>query len=175
MKRILVITVLVLALLCLASCQGNTKIAPNGMVDATAPDAYTYSFYVPASWAVSSFNGMSLAYNSLDDTSSLSLSQYKLDGTVGEYSQYWEICKEDYQTDLGDFNLISEGNCMLGEQTAGQYEFTAKIAGNQYKYMNVITLKDGMAYVLTYTSTEDKYDSHLEDVTKTIKAFIFND
>lgn len=173
MKRILVITVLVLTLLCLASCGGNDKIAPNGMVDASAPDAYTYTFYVPASWAVSSFNGMSLAYHSLDDASSLSLSQYKLDSTVSDYSQYWEICKKDYQTNLVDFTLISESNCMLGEQAAGQYEFTAKIAGNQYKYMNVITLKDGMAYVLTYTSLEDKYDSHLEDVTKTVKAFMF--
>ncbi len=175
MKRLFAIIALISVLLCLASCGSNSKIAPNGMVDATAPDAYTYTFYVPASWAISSFNGMSLAYHSLDDASSLSLSQYKLDSTTIDYAQHWEICKEDYQTNLVDFTLISEANCMLGEQAAGQYEFTAKIAGNQYKYMNVITVKDGMAYVLTYTSLEDKYDSHLEDVTKTIKAFMFND
>jgi hypothetical protein len=173
MKKLAVLVILTLTLLGFASCS-DTKVAPNGMIDATAPDAFAYSFYVPKTWKDSSYGGISMAVCSSEDPASISLTQYTLASGVTDNASFWDSCKQDYAQNFSDFTVISESNCMLGGTEAGQYEFTATIAGTQMKYMNVIAVKDDMAYVMTYSSIPENYDSHLEDVTKVIQNFIFN-
>lgn len=174
MKKIIYTITAILAILSLSSCESTTKVAPNGMIDVTAPDAYAYSLYVPQTWKSNSFNGVSMAIYSPDDPTNISVTQYSLnDGNLNANS-FWESCKSDYQNTFADFSVTSEGNCLLDGIEAGQYEFTATVANVSMKYMNVIAVKDNMAYVLSYASTADNYDAHISDVSTTIQNFTFN-
>ena len=64
-------------------------------------------------------------------------------------------------------------NVTLDGVAASKIEYTATLAGDQYKFMNIICVVGAELYIFTYTSTVDLYDSHTEDVQSILDNFAF--
>ena len=68
---------------------------------------------------------------------------------------------------------VDTADCTLGGSPAKQYIYTASMSGTEYKFMQVVTIRSNEVYILTYTATAEKYDSHIEDVISMVDYFKF--
>ena len=55
------------------------------------------------------------------------------------------------------------------------YAKKGSIDGVDYKFMTVVTVKNGSVYILTYTSLASSYDNNISDFTEVIRNFRFKD
>ena len=93
---------------------------------------------------------------------------------MASIDDYWQACKSSYGETYKNVNIVEEdAQIVFGGKAAFKYVFSAEIDTVSYKFMQIITVHNNMFYVFTYTSTAESYDSHLEDVEKTISEFVF--
>ncbi len=94
---------------------------------------------------------------------------------------------EDYINLLGDifseFSIVESSPTTLANYPAYRVVYTGKVERNEVlenvlyrdvilnKVMEVWTLKDSKAYLISYYADEKKYDNHLETVQKMIDSF----
>ena len=166
--------IFVLCFCVLCSCSNNTEGAPDGMKAVESSDKLDYNLYIPAHWVQDLSTGAVSAYVSNSDLSNVSMTQFNLeemkplDDFVADYTK-------DLKDNLGSFTM-SEGfpqKMILDGVEAQKFEYTASLAGNQYKYMQIICVNGGTIYYFTYTSLADNFDTHTEDVQKIIDNFTF--
>jgi len=92
--------------------------------------------------------------------------------------QYTGIIKDDTMKRLKNANVLSTEKTMLGGMEAGVMTYTAEYPGQSdkpLKVRNTYVLKDKMAYILTYTATEDTFDAYLEDAKAIEASFEFSE
>ena len=78
------------------------------------------------------------------------------------------------RTRLHYLEMVEEGtDLLLGGQAAKRYIYTATMLDMNYRFMQVAAIKGGYVYLFTYTSTDDLYESHIEDVNNIIEHFSF--
>lgn len=58
---------------------------------------------------------------------------------------------------------------VVAETNAAKYYYTATVTGTTYEYMQVVWIRGGIAYMLTYTAIPDNFQSHLEDVDRILE------
>lgn len=63
---------------------------------------------------------------------------------------------------------------LLGGFTANKYVYTASVTGVTYKYMQVICIRGGIAYLFTYTTIPENFDIHMPEVERILENFSFN-
>ena len=51
--------------------------------------------------------------------------------------------------------------------------FTGAIGGTSYKFIQASAIKDSVVYVITYTSTADRFDEHTEEMQSVLEYFEF--
>ena len=146
--------------------------APEGM-KLVSTDERPYRFFVPEAWQADYRSALSAAYYSEDDKSNVSLQGHMLGVDNMAIEDYWKQSEDKYRSLYGDnYALISEdGTLKMGGEKSVRYTYTVKNGENEYKIMQSICVKGAMAYVFTYTSTPDNFDSHIEDVNKMLDAF----
>lgn len=176
MKRLFLVVLLILAFT-LVSCSKEESTMPDGMTY-SENGAVDYYFYYPEEWTLDRNDGMVSAYVSEKDHSNVSVTAFtapqgvnSVDGyiSMGE-TNYFDHLKENFT----DITLLSDGEeTTLGEVPARQYVFTATVAGDEYKFRQVVAYRYGYIYILTYTSTLDAFDLHTDDVNSIIKEFEF--
>lgn len=173
MKRFLSIMLVILSCLLLFSC-GEKESVPEGMQKAKGDDA-SYSLYVPAGWTLISEGGMNGAYYSTSDKSSVTVSSFFPEDEMYSIEDYWNASKESYAETYKNFELLEENvSVVFGGKAAFKYVFGAEIDKVSYKFLQIVAVHGNMFYTFTYTSTEDNYELHIEDVEKTISEFVFN-
>ena len=153
----------------LVSC-GDEDI-PDGMQLASGENV-PYKLFAPLSWVCDLNDDLSMAYYSAADTSNVQVTSYP----GSSIEEYWKTCCEDYEKTFEEFVYDAEkgtATVLLGEKDAKSYTYTVKLAGKEYKIKQVVTVRDGMIYSLTYTSSPEKFDSHLTDVDAMFKNFKF--
>lgn len=64
---------------------------------------------------------------------------------------------------------------VLDNVAAYKYYYTATVTGSEIEYMQLVAVRGGVAYILTYTSTPANFSKYLEDIEKIITNFSFND
>ena len=166
----------VFCLCMLCGCGSRTEGAPDGMKALTSSDKLDYYIYVPAAWVQDLSTGAVSAYVSSSDLSNVSMTQFnldelkKLDDHVADYIA-------DLETNLNGFKLEEgypeKGATLLGGVEAKKLEYTASLAGNEYKYMQIICAKSGTIYFFTYTAMAEAYDEHTEEVQQILDNFAF--
>jgi len=164
MKRLFIALMLVLTIVTLTftSC-GNNDGAPKGMKTASG-EGTDYVLYVPEKWTVDLATKATGAYYSTDDPSNVSVTAWELENTDSTVEDWWEIERVDIDLVFKNVEIVSESNTTIDEVAAKKYEYTASLGENNYKVMQVAAVKKSVVYVFTYTSVEDSYDLHLEDV-----------
>lgn len=156
-------------MLALVACSDKEE-APEGMKD-VAPDDAKYNFYVPQNW-VTNAEGVVGAYYSGSDKSNISIMAYG-----GEYTStddYFDDFCERAADVFSSFEVVGEKEAKkINEREAVRFCYTMELEGVEYKCMQTVTAYSNIFYVLTYTSTTENYDLHLEDIEKILSEFTF--
>ena len=176
MKKLLsVFLILVICIGAFVGCSSErTKGAPNGMKAVKSDDTLSYNLYIPAAWIQDLSTGAVSAYCSSADLSNVSMTQFTLSNKFS-LSEQVEVYLEGLKNTFSDFTIDEKypENVTLDGVAASKIEYTATLAGDQYKFMNIICVVGAEMYIFTYTSTVDLYDSHLEDVQSILDNFAF--
>lgn len=177
MKKFSLIFIFILILTILVSCSKKEAHIPEGMAVLNG-DAVNYNFFYPENWQIDRNDGMVSVYVSDKDRSNVSVTTFTapadiqgVDGylTMGDTTYYDHV-----KATFPDFEMLSDGEeTTLSGAPARQFVFTATIAGDTYKFRQVITYYYGYIHILTYTSTLEGFDSHLDEVNKIISEFKF--
>ena len=146
--------------------------APEGMKLASTEER-PYRFFVPESWQTDYRSALSAAYFSDSDKSNVSVQGHMLGIDDMSLEDYWRQSEQKYINLYGEnYKLIeSDSTLKMGKNNSARYTYTIKSGENEYKVMQVFCVKGAMAYIFTYTSTPELFDSHMDDVNKMLDAF----
>lgn len=184
MKRIIILVVAVLMLMCLVGC-GNDG-APSGMKLASDRSQVDYSLYIPEEWTIDQMDTFSRAHAE-NDISAISVFTFPISEsqTIGDW--WTSYYKPSIEKTLSDFEML-EGEIagMVDGKASLSYTFKSTLTKTQGEesailtYKNRITIvKNGAcAYVLWYNGTvtekADYYTQSLEAADKIVKEFRFS-
>ncbi len=176
MKKIVsLVLTLVLALSLFCGCTSSGP-APDGMKVLESSDRLDYNIYIPAGWVQDLSTGAVSAYVSSNDLSNISMTQFNLE-ELKKLDEYVSNYVTELEENLQEFKLEEgypeKGKTLLDGVEAAKIEYTAKLVGNEYKYMQIICIKGGTIYFFTYTALAEAYDSHLEAVQQILDNFAF--
>lgn len=182
MKTALVLAVL---LIILSGCGAKTVdgvTVPAGM-RLIVSEANDYNLIVPDSWLTDTTVGMTCAYAEDAAHSSVTVCANELTGfSADTIAEYWNGFSEQFRATFPDFSMVDPepsdvtvGKAADPDNTVeGQkYRYTATVGGTQYQWMQVLFIRNATIYVLTYTSTAEAYENHLDDVNNIIANFSF--
>ena len=174
MKKIIAALLVFTALLSLGACRQQTaeESAPAGMKLASGEHA-DYLFYVPEDWRVDSADLFTAAYYSSGDSTSINVMAYGVSPGMNELSECWEYYVKEFSDVFSSMEVTAEEETKLGGVPAMRYSFDATLAQKEYRYVIVATLRNHYVYYVTYTSTPEFYENHLEALDQVIDAFAF--
>ena len=69
--------------------------------------------------------------------------------------------------------LTEPADTVLGGLAAKTYDYRAELDGTVYIFRQTVTVKGYDFFIFTYTSTEEDFDSHLEDVESILTYISF--
>lgn len=137
-----------------------------------------YTVYLPEDWTVDMSTGTLSAYVSSVDSSSVTITAQVLETSKMTMSvdEYWESYKADFESTFDDMEYEGEVpvTTTLDGVPANKYVYTATVTGIKCKFMQLVCINAGKVYVITYTSTPDKYDNNIEGVDSIISNFSFD-
>jgi hypothetical protein len=183
MKKIIALILAVGLLLALASCGGGSDIVvPDGYQLASAEEYCDYRLFVPSAWVTESgkTNYTMAAVTVGGNKCTLSVAEIATAYT-GTVDGYWQTCLEDYGY-LSNFTAVEEGAQALvgsGENARNgyRYVFTGTFNGTSYKYQQIFLVHgnafSSALYCITFTSTAEHYDMHLEALNSILGYFYF--
>jgi len=149
------------------------------LVDEHTPDGFhlasrselEYRLFVPDSWIVDTKSSIPSARVALTDVSNISMMSIVRQQSIIDGKSYWESFKANYDYDLVE--IATDENAKLGKYTAFAVEYKTDIMGLKYHSKQVFLTSSDIIYVFTYTSDEEHYELHLDDVNTIISMFEF--
>lgn len=175
MKLKALFVLLILSVMIFSGCAKTSDIeAPDGM-KLFSNEHTDYTAFVPVNWIVDMSTGTLSAYVSSADASNVSITAQALSAPT-TLDDYWKGYEEDFKLTFADMEYIGEAptTTTLSGEAANKYVYTATVTGTQYKFMQMVCIKNMTVYVITYTSTPEAYDGNMEDVEKILDNFSFN-
>jgi serine/threonine-protein kinase len=100
----------------------------------------------------------------------LTISVEDFSGTLDEFSS---SSIQDISNHLTEAKIVNKNEINLGYQRANQLVFTGKDGDNRLKNLQVLTLRNYKAYVITYTAEIDNYDDFLQKAQTMVNSFEF--
>ncbi len=179
-KKPICIVLLLLLLLPvpLASFARTSGEVPAGMKELVSDKPLDFRVFVPEEWIQDKADGMVSAYAGYGDPSSFSVTTFALDrdklGMTAE--EYWESYQADFEATFGDFAL-DEGSpeaMLLNGAPAKKYIVTATVTGVECAFTQVVCVRGGAVYLLTFTSQPSLAERHKEDLENIFSHFLFN-
>ncbi len=196
MKLCFKITALLLCICLLigfSACSKNQEAGvPNGMKNVTVAGE-DFRLYVPSSWTSNTVYGVSGAYFTMTNQSTVSAVKYAItdDMTaqmtaagVGEGSArldwFWQTeCLEA----INEVALGGSVTQMTEEQTAfvldslnaHRYHTTATVHGNVLHFVHAVAEKSGAFYVITFTIANDLYANLISNIDSILDVFLIMD
>lgn len=165
-------------LILFTGCSSETtdESVPDGM-QLLSDENVDFTAYVPSDWTVDMSTGTVSAYVSSVDSSNVSITGSVLEDMQMTPDEYWESYKADFETTFSDMEYVGEVPIAttLDSVAANKYVYTATVTGTEYQFMQVVCITGGEVYVITYTSTPDKYEDNIEDVESILDSFTFDD
>ena len=164
-RRIITLLAAVMLLsLCLglASC-GKDPTVPDGY-QLISNDDVPYRFYAPTQWSINTGTAGNSVYYTATDRSMVVVTSYVPDSGQETIDAFWAYVEGEYKAVYGDYMLVESAASAIGGRNAMRYTFTATIGAQPCKVLQVVTAYGNSYYMLTYTSTPENFDAHLEDV-----------
>ncbi len=158
--------------LLLSSCGKTDPDVPSGMKLASSEDA-DYIMYVPEMWRVDRSTLYTSAFYSSGDATSISCAAYGMNYTDRSVDDWWNSFEDEMKSLYTDVSDIQKAEASLGGVSGQKYTFSASLNGTEYNYIITAALKSNYIYYVTYTSTPDYYENHLEELDSVIANFAF--
>ncbi len=171
MKKFICIILALVCLTALVSCSKNQE-TPEGYKLISDENA-AYYFYAPTQWVVNDGDGPDSVFYSEADRSIVTVTTYLALETIQTVEEYWKHVENSYKTTYAEYVLVESGDTMMGERNAKSYTFTATIGGVSYKLRQIIAVSGDYFYIMTYMSTPDNFDKHIEEVNGMVGVFAF--
>lgn len=198
MKRIISLMLAIIAIFAFSACSADDDSwLPVGMQLAST-DAVDYKLYVPSSWTVDVSTGIISAYVSDTDRSNVTVTAFNLsnDNSTMTVSEYWSEYEALLKSTFPDMTYVqptvldADGNVIESELSADEmagnpsttlldgvaankYYYTATVSGESIEYMQLVAVRGGVAYIITYTATPTNFATHVADVEDIISNFRF--
>lgn len=180
MKKISVISFILALVMCIAVFAGCSKKkeqeidTPDGMILASG-DKVDYYMFVPETWKVDKSDLYTAAYFSHGDATSISTTAYGINADIEKVDDWWKLFEEEMKSVYTDVSKVKKSDAKIDGIKGKEYSFTAKLAEQEYNFIITAVLKDYYIYYITYTSTPEYNEDHLEERTEVIEAFEFKD
>ena len=175
----------------LAACVKKENDAPDGMMIASAAGA-DYMLYVPTTWNLNTYYGVSGAYRDATAQSTVSVQKYasgSLESAEGENRNalYWEtVCLPQIQNRALNGEVTpAEGDAhpvsfYLGGTPAEYRHVTALVTARDgtratLHFVYAVAERSGSFYVLSYSGTDAAYELCKDDLDKILTEFTFTD
>lgn len=188
MKRILCLALALVSLFTLVACSREKGEAPVGMKNAASETADFY-LYVPDDWTVNTGKNDLMASARASDSDPSNVTMIGFEDGQGDYEEideFWDYYKGEFESRIFDkvtdgesgkskssFKLTNNGEDILVDgKAAKKYEYSGKVAGSDFSYMQIIIKDNNIFYIFTFTSTPDLYKEHKENYLKKIKDYI---
>lgn len=165
----------ILLALTLAACGKNEIEMPPYTQLASDPSVVDFHLFVPDNWTVDMSTGTATAYYSVSDPTSIcaTLGQLNVTDTEDPYGAYFTSFSKQFTDVFGDPQNVESSNLLLDGHEARQYVYTATFGGIEYKFWQVICLRQGRVYTVTYSSTVENYEKHAADMQEALNNFRF--
>lgn len=127
--------------------------------------------FVPSYWSVDTSAGIPMGYVSTNDRTMVTLAYVSADELDGRSPQeYWNSYAEQFREAISDFSVVKDyenakdySTRIIAGKDAYEFEFTGNITGLKYHYRQALLRSDdGGLYMITYSASEEKYDTHLD-------------
>lgn len=180
MKKTSFVSLILALVMCLAVFSGCSKDkddeikAPDGMILASG-DKVDYYMFVPETWKVDKSDLYTAAYFSHGDATSISTTAYGINADVVKVDDWWKLFEEELGSVYTDISKIEKTDAKIDGIKGREYSFSAKLADVEYSFIITAVIKDYYVYYVTYTSTPEYYEDHLEERDSVIDAFEFKD
>ncbi|MCI8387912.1 MAG: DUF1795 domain-containing protein [Clostridiales bacterium] len=171
MKKIITALLICIIAFTAFSC-GDKGTAPLGFKE-ISDEALTYHLYVPDEWTADISTGVTSAYFSGRDPSNISLVAFELDTNITSIDDYWTLNEAELKQIFPNMEYVDTSDCTLDGTPAKQYIYTASMGEQDYKFMQLVAIKNNQVYIFTYTAFADMYDTHIEDVIAILDYFSF--
>lgn len=172
MKKSISLGLIIIFILALLTACGESGSAPMGFKE-ISDEALTYHFYVPDEWTSDLSTGVTCAYYSGRDPSSISVTAFELDTSITGIDDYWALSEAEFKQVFPDMEYVDISDCTLDGVGAKQYTYTASLGEDSYKFMQVVSIRNNQVYIITYTALAENYDQHIEDVIAMLDYFDF--
>ncbi|MCI8611193.1 MAG: hypothetical protein HFE66_04645 [Clostridiales bacterium] len=174
MKRtgFLLVTLLLALSMILCGCEKQASDVPAGMQLASSEDA-DYLFYVPEGWRVDKSSLYAAAYFSSGDATSISVTAFGVNMTDDTVSSWWENYTEQFTGIYEKMEVTAQEEAVLGGIDGMKYTFDATLNEKEYRYIIVAALRENYIYYITYTSTPEYYEDHLDELDLVLEHFAF--
>ena len=132
-----------------------------------------FNFYVPSTWVVAESGEIAGAYfySTEGDKSNVTLMEYVSAYEIDGAKEYWEDFQKQYDQPIEIVSI--DENAKLADRDAFAVEYKTSMNGGNYKIKQIFLASSNIIYIFTYTSTEQFYDVHLDEVAKMIEMFEF--
>jgi len=162
---------------------------PQGMKYATASGS-DYRLFVPSVWTSNTAYGVSGAYFTMSEPSTVSVAKYSITAEQAASMQglegsarldlYWEnVCLDAVERISLGGSVQKQGeepeSVLLDTLNARRYHVTATVSGDTLHFVHVLAERDGAVYVMTFTVIDNLYESLLRNVDTIIETFLFSD
>ncbi len=138
-----------------------------------------YSFVYPAGWGVIKNDGMPVVAPK-DAGASVSVTAFSLPNEKLSYGayDYWKEYAEELRSVLNGFTVTKEyekeDEPRLGGVVAARKEYSATLDGAEYKYIQIICIRNGYVYSVLFTSNAAEYDTYAPALDGIVSSFRFN-
>ena len=170
-----------------ASCAKKENDAPDGMMIASAAGA-DYYLYVPTTWNLNTFYGISGAYRNASSQSTVSVNRYSADGFsaeegVNRNAAWWEqTCLPLLnERDLNRQAMIyadDSHSTVFGGADAVYRHASVITGGKRLHFVQVVAERGGYFYLFSLSVVEEPEEFYLScrsDTEKMIEEFTFAD
>lgn len=193
MKKLIAIILAAASILLLAGC-GETTDIPADMQLVSGSDEAGYYFFAPEEWKVSNLGGVSAAYISAVNTTSVTFTEISADKltydsavmSAEEYflHHYFEDSKDEFPTEPtvtmnGEEKAFGVGDTRADKAVA--YAYTYKYADVSYGFLQYFVVHNNSYYILTYTAINEvmsgyetsRYDEYMTSLESIVSNFRF--
>jgi hypothetical protein len=136
--------------------------------------AGTFSVAVPAGWQVDASGTLGTVlflFGPQYDDFKVNVSVGKQQVGKMSLAEYLAVSKKGGPGMMPEYKELSEGSTTLGGLRAAKLVYEGKPLGKDMQFMAVFTVKDGVAYVLTYTAPSPYCAKHLKEFQAVVKSF----
>ena len=177
MKKYFLLMLALFALVLVTSCSKEETDIPEGMKE-IENDVVEYRLFYPENWQVDRNDGMVSVFVSDKDSSNLSVTTFAASDDVISVDDYLKMDNTSYfeymKQTFPSVEMLSSGEeIALDGVPARQFVYTASVAGEEYKFRQIFAYRYGDIFIITFTSTVDGFDKHLDEVNAIIREFKF--